>query len=51
VLIVADVRAALEHEVLEQVREAAAPDLLAAAADVVVEIDRDHGSLWSSWMT
>src|SRR5262249_11271909 len=40
VLVVADVAAALEHEVLEQVREAAAARVLAPAADVVDDVDR-----------
>ena len=39
--VVGDVRAALEHEVLEQVREPGAPQLLARAADVIVDVDRD----------
>ena len=37
-----DVAAALEHEMLEQVREAGPAGLLVAGADDVPEVDRDH---------
>ena len=42
VLAVADVARALEHHVLEQVREAGAARPLVARADVVGDVDRDH---------
>ena len=40
VLVLGDVLAALEHHVLEQVREAGLAPLLVLAADVVPEVDR-----------
>ena len=38
-----DVLRSLEHEVLEQVREAGSPRLLVGGADVVPDVDGDHG--------
>ena len=42
VLAARDVRRALEHHVLEEVREAGVPALLVAPADVVDDVDRDR---------
>ena len=42
VLVVADVRRALEEHVLEEVREAALARFFARAADVVADVDRHH---------